>query len=128
MLVPVIGEGARLTHQAIDDVTVVDRMLSLARKPRHALNVLIAVIDVDRIGIDDDLDLLADQTTWHRVNVFQHTNGAAGRDTNATDPPATIELRRRQIPHGRLFFAELLFAGCVATVLDLLDEFHVLFY
>jgi len=127
-LVLVVGKGARLAYQALDDMAVVDGMLALARKPRHALDGFIAVVDVDRIGIDDHVDLPADQTTRHRIDVFQYTNSAGGRDANAPDIPATIKLLRREVPHGRFFFTEFFFARCVATVFDLLEERHVLFH
>jgi len=58
--VAVVGEGARLAHQPVDDVPVLDAMLAAAAQTRQAFHLLLGVPNVEVVGMDADLDPFAD--------------------------------------------------------------------
>jgi hypothetical protein len=75
--IAVVGERARLAHQPVDDVPVVDAMLAPAAQPRQAFHLLLGVPHLDVVGVDAGLDPFADQTAGHRVGVAADVDRAA---------------------------------------------------
>jgi hypothetical protein len=98
--VAIVGEGARLTHQPVDDVPIVDAMLASAPQPRQPFHQTLGVPNLDVVGMDPGLDPFADQPAGHRVGVALHVDGAA---TIHAHPHALARLQtlRRQGPQHR---------------------------
>jgi len=71
------GKGARLTHQPVDDVPVVDAMLVTPPQARQTLDQLLGVPHLQVLDEQAHLDLLADQPAGHRVAVAIDGNQAA---------------------------------------------------
>lgn len=95
LVVLVILEGPRLPHEAVDDVPVVDRVPTFPRQTRHALDLMLPIVDVDRISIDHHVDPFADQPAGHRIGILENPNRAASLNPDVGDPPAIVELRGR---------------------------------
>ena len=76
--VAVIGEGARLAHEAVDDVAILDVVTALATQARDALQMPLRVVDVEMVGVQTDRHPLTNQTTVDRVGVVTHPDGAEG--------------------------------------------------
>jgi len=98
--VAVVGEGARLAHQPVDHVAVLDAMLAPTAQPRQPLHQPLAVPDLQVIGVQPRLDPLPDQAARHRVDVLAHVDGAAAIDAHP-QPLAGLQPPRRQRPQHR---------------------------
>jgi hypothetical protein len=100
LAITVVVKGARLAHQLVDDVPVVDRVLVAPYQPRQGVHVDVRVPDFHAVGIQPRFDLLAHQTAMHRigvaVNVDQATRVHAHRQPQAT----VLALRRQRLEHG----------------------------
>jgi hypothetical protein len=75
--VGVTRERAGLTHQRVDDVSVVHRVLVATHQPRQRIDVLVRVPDLDAVGEQPRFDRLADQATVHRIRVAVNVNQTA---------------------------------------------------
>ncbi len=111
--VAVVGEGARLAHQPVDDVPVFDAMLAAAAQPRQAFHLLLGVPHVEVVGVNADLDPFADQTAGHRVGVAADVDRAAAIHTDSHALAGVEPLRRQRSQHGS-FFLEALHPTLVA--------------
>jgi len=69
LAITVILKGARLTHQLVDDVPVIDGVLVTPHQPRQRVHLRSRVPDFHTVGIQPSFDLLADQTAMHRVGI-----------------------------------------------------------
>jgi hypothetical protein len=107
VVVAVVGESARLAHQPVDDVPVFDAMLAAATQTRQAFHLLLAVPDVEVVGVDADLDPFADQTAGHRVGVAADVDRAAAIHTDPHALAGVEALRRQRSQHGQLFLESL---------------------
>ena len=76
-LIAVVGEGPRFAHQPVDHVPVVDAVLATPPQTGQLLHPLLAVPDLDPLGVQAGLHPLADQPAGHRVNVPLHPDNAA---------------------------------------------------
>lgn len=94
-LVAIVREGSRLADQPVDDVPVVHAMLAPAPQPRHHLHLLLAVPDLDPLGVQAGLDPLADQPATHRVDIAFDADGAARLHPHL-QPLARFQPMRRQ--------------------------------
>jgi hypothetical protein len=97
LAITVILEGARLAHQLIDDVPVVDRVLVTPYQPRQRVHLDSRVPDFHALGIQPSFDLLADQTAVNRVGVPVNMDQAP-RVHAHRQPQATVLPLRRQRP------------------------------
>ena len=96
-LVAVVGEGTRLADQPVDDVAVLDPVPATPPQPGQLLQPLLAVPDLDPLGVQPGLDALADQPAGHRVDVALDPHGAA-RVHPHLQPLARLQAVPRQRP------------------------------
>lgn len=75
--VAVVLERARLPHQPVDHVPVVDLMLAAAAQTRHPLHLPLGVPDLHVLSVEADIDLLAREPAVHRVHIVVHVDEAA---------------------------------------------------
>jgi len=108
-------------------VAVVDGVLAIARQTGHGLNLASRPPDFDLVGVDDDINLHADQSAGNRVGVAAHLNRAAAADLDAADAPPMIELARRQLTKARLLLLELVGSARVPLVDQLREKLLVFF-
>jgi hypothetical protein len=101
--VAVVGEGARLAHQPVDDVPVVDAMLAPAAQPRQAFHLPLGVPHLDVVGMDAGLDPFANQAAGHRVRVAADVDRAAVIHPHRHALAGVEPLRRQRPQHGPLF-------------------------
>lgn len=76
-MVAVVLKRARLTHQPIDDVTVVNQVLVATSQTRELIHTLLRVPDFYVIHMDASFDLLANQSTMDRIRVTADLNYTA---------------------------------------------------
>ena len=100
--VAVVGERPRLAHQPVDDVPVLDAVLAPATQPRQPFDLLLRVPHLQVVGVDADLDPLADQPADHRVGVAADVDGAATIDAHRHSLAGVQTLRRQRPQHGCL--------------------------
>jgi hypothetical protein len=93
LMVLVVGEGARLADQRVDDMAVVDGVLADARQPRHALHEHAGVPHFHLLDANHHVDRVTDQTAVDRVSVPQYldrasrAHGDVMHTTRAVQPP-----------------------------------------
>jgi hypothetical protein len=63
--VTIVGECSRLADQPVDDVPVVDLVLTPAAQPGHLLHALLGVEEFDPFCVQPSLDPLADEPAGH---------------------------------------------------------------
>jgi hypothetical protein len=112
--VHVASERTRLADQPVDHVTVVDPMLVLTPQTRHPLDQLLCIPHLDLLDPDPDLDLLTDQTRWHRIRILLHADGTATLDTHLL-PIHRFQTFPRQRPQQGSLLSELHRAAGIAT-------------
>jgi hypothetical protein len=100
LAVLVVGEGAGLAHQPVDDVSIVDAMLVVATQTRQSFDALRAVPHLQVLGINPHVDALAHEAAMHRVEVALHAYHAAFRHRHR-HVLATLQAPRRQRPQPR---------------------------
>jgi hypothetical protein len=105
--VAVVGEGARLAHQPVDDVPVLDAMLAAAAQTRQAFHLPLGVPNVEVVGVDANLDPFADQPTGHRIRVAADVDRAAALHTHRHTLTGIEPLCRQRPQQGQLFFQPL---------------------
>jgi hypothetical protein len=93
--VPVRRERTRLADQPVDHVPVGDPVLTAAPQARHPLHHLLRVPHLHVLGVQPDLDPLADQPAGHRVRVPPHVD-CAPRIHPRLDAACRLEPTRRQ--------------------------------
>jgi hypothetical protein len=82
--------------------------------------------DFNRVGVDHDIDLPADQSAGNRIRVAPDLNRAAAVDLDPAHVAPMIELARRQLAQARLLPLELVGAGRVPLVDQPAEELFVL--
>jgi hypothetical protein len=105
--VAVVGEGARLAHQPVDDMPVLDAMLAAAAQARQAFHLLLGVPNVDVVGVDTGLDPFADQAAGHRVGVAENVDRAAAVHAYRHALTGVESLCRQRPQQGQLLFQPL---------------------
>ncbi len=103
--VAVVGEGARLAHQPVDDVAVLDTVLAPPPQPRQQLHQPLGVPDLHPLRVQPGLHPLADQTARHRVGVAQDVDRAA-RVHPQHQPAARLQPAIRQRTQQRQFLLQ----------------------
>jgi hypothetical protein len=104
-LVPiaVVGERPRLAYQPVDDVPVVDAVLTPATQPGTAFDQALAVPDLDVVGVQASLHPFADQAAGHRVGVAADVDGAPRIHSHFVALAGVDPLGRQRPQHGQLF-------------------------
>jgi hypothetical protein len=125
LAIDVVGERARLPHQLVNDVPIVDGVLVPADQPRQCVHGTIGVPDLDAIGEQPGLDPFADQPAVDRIGVALDVDQAAGVDA-AADLQATVDPRIGQFPEPGQLLGEAIATPGVAGLHHVLQEGHVL--
>lgn len=125
LAVSVIRERAGFSHQRVDDVPIVHRRTVPPHESRSRVDVTIRVPNLDAVGEQPGLDLLADQAAMHRVRVAMDVNQAAAIDS-ARHLQTRRQPRIRQVPQRRQFLGEAIRSTRVPRRHDLLQEDRVL--
>ena len=100
LAITVVVKGARLAHQLVDDVPVVDGVLGAPYQPRQRVHVHCRVPDFHAVGIQPGLDFLADQTAMHRIAVAVNVDQAATVHAHRQPQATVLALRRQRPEHG----------------------------
>lgn len=87
----VVGKRARLSHERINDVPIVDCRPLLADKSGHRLNQMSLVSHRDRFGSDAQINFAADQPAGNRIRVGAHVNCAAAGNPDTLDHVVGVE-------------------------------------
>jgi hypothetical protein len=125
-VVLVVGEGARLANQRVDDVAVIDGMLADARQPRHALHQHVRVPHLHLLHANHHIHLVANQTAVDRVGVPQNLDRAAHAHADLAQPPRAFQPPPRQRPDRSQLFQKALLPLLIARGHQLLEKPHVL--
>ncbi len=103
LVIHVVGEGARLADQRVDDVPVVDRVFPGTGQPRHALDQDARVPHLHFLDADHDVHLLPNQAAGDGIGVPQHldraprAHGDIGQPPSAFQPPRWERADRHQL-------------------------------
>jgi hypothetical protein len=109
--VAVLLERPGLAHQPVDDVAVLDAMLAPASEPGQGVQLPGPVPDVEGLGPDVDLHLLADQSAGQRVGVAADVDRAPGIDPGLEPPGHLQPASRQRRQGGHLLMKTLLSTG-----------------
>jgi hypothetical protein len=115
LTIAIILKGARLAHQLIDEMPVVDLTLVATHQPRQRVHAASGVPDFHTIRVQPGFDLLADQPAVDRVHVAMNVNQAPPVHTDR-QPQATVQSLFRQRLQCRQLFQVPLPARRVALV------------
>ncbi len=121
----VVGERTWLTHQRIDHVPVMYRMLVPTDQSRQHVHLCVGVPDLDPIGIQPRFDALADQPAMHRVAVAMHVDQASRIDATMY-LEATAQTHLGQSLQRGSLLGNAITPRVVATLHQLLKEADVL--
>jgi hypothetical protein len=122
--VGVVRERSRLTHQRVDDVPVMHRVLVPPDQSRSRVGELVRVPDLDTVRVQPGLHPLADQTAVDRVNAAVDVNQGSGIHT-ATHLEATRLTLLGQLRQGRDLLGEAITPTPVANHHQLSEEVRV---
>ena len=122
--VAVVGKGARLAYQPVDDVPVFDALLAPAAQARQSFDLLLSVPDLEVVGVQADLDPFPDQPAVHRVGVALHVQGAAAIHSHI-HALACVDTLRRQRPQHRHLLGQPLLPAAVQLPEHLPHELRV---
>jgi hypothetical protein len=100
LAIAVVLKGARLAHQLIDDVPIVDRVLVASHQPRQRIDLQAGIPELHAVGIQPGLDFFADQAAVDRVGVAVNMDQASCVHAHR-QPQATILPRGRERPQRR---------------------------
>jgi hypothetical protein len=122
--VAIPGERARLAHQPLDHVPIIDVVLGPAAQTRHHLLLPLAVPHLDRVGIHPHFHLLIDQPGRHRVGVPLHGDRAARLHPHRQAPERLLSPGRQRIQRSA-FVHETLRSRLVPLRTHFVQEGHV---
>jgi len=109
----IVGKGARLTHQGINHVAVVNRKAFLAKQTRHRLHKVVLISHQNRFGLDAHIDFPTDQPAGNRVSISAHLNRAAAVNAHAAEQICDVEPIVWQAFQNGLLFGKALLAMSV---------------
>jgi hypothetical protein len=125
LAITVVFKRARLTHQLIDDVPIVDRVLVAPHQPRQRIDVNARVPEFHPVGMQPSFGLLADQTAVDRVGVAMNVDQAALVHTHRKPQTTLLPLRRKR-PQRRQLLGVPFAPGHIARGDHFLEESQVL--
>jgi hypothetical protein len=108
LAITVVVKGARLAHQLVDDVPVVDRVLVASHQARQRVHLGSRVPDFHPFGIQPGFDFLAHQTAMHRVGVAMYVEQASWVHTHQQSQATVLPLGRQRLEHGEFLGVSLL--------------------
>jgi len=76
-------------------VAVVDGMLACTNQAGHLLDHQVAVPDLNEVGIDQHVNLVADQSTGNGIGVPLDLDRAPAVDLDAADLRSVVDFRGR---------------------------------
>lgn len=123
--VGVAREGTWLTHQRIDHVPVMHRVLVPTHQPRQRVGEFVRVPDLDAVGVEPGFHPLANQSAVDRVGAAVNVDQAPRIDA-ATHLEATGQSLVGQGRECRDLLGEAVTPSIVANLHDPLQETHVL--
>lgn len=118
-------QRSRLAYQPIDHVPIIDPLLATATQTRQLLHTLLPVPHLQVLRVDAHLDLLADESAVHRIDVVLYPDQAAARDRHA-QTLAAFQASRRQRPQHRPFFGKTSLPLAIPLPCYFLQEARVL--
>lgn len=98
--ITVVVKSARLAHQLVDDVPVVDRVLVAPHQSRQRVHLSARVPDFHTLGIQPGFHFLADQAAVHRIGVAVNVDQASLVHAHRQSQGTVQSLRRRRPEHG----------------------------
>ena len=119
--VAVLLERPGLADQPVDDVAVLDAMLTSAPESRQGVQLPGPVPDLERLGPDVDIHLFTDQSAGQRVGVAADVDRAARIDPGFEPPGHLQPAGRQRRQDGHLLMETLLSIG-IAPGHQLLEE------
>ena len=125
LAIPIILKGARLAHQLVDDVPIVDGVLVASHQPWQGVHATSRVPDFHAVRVQPGFDLLANQPAVHRVRVTMDVNQASRVHTHRQTQAALQALVGKR-PEQRQLFGVTLAASCVALVQQFAQERQVI--
>jgi hypothetical protein len=96
LAIAVILKGTRLTHQLIDDVPIVDRVLVASHQPRQGIDLGSRVPDLHAVGMQPGFDFLAHQAAVDRVGVAVNVEQAPLVHPHRKPQATVLPLRRKR--------------------------------
>ena len=125
LAITVVLKGAWLTHQLVDDVPIVDRVLVASHQPRQGVDQGSRVPDLQAVGMQQGFDFPADQTAVDRIGVAVNVDQAP-RVHACRNSQATILPLRRQRPERRQLLGMPISPSRITRGDQLLQKFQVL--
>jgi hypothetical protein len=125
LAIRVVGEGSGLTHQRIDHVPVMHRVLVPTDESRQRVGQHVRVPDLDAVGVEPGLHPLTDQPAMHRVGTAVNVDQASRIDA-ARHLQTTGQTHVGQVLQRRDLFGEAITPTLIATLHNLLEELGVL--
>lgn len=119
--VAVLLERPGLADQPVDDVAVLDPMLTPASESRQGVELSGPVPDLECFGSDVNINLFADQSAGQRVGVAANVDRAARIDPRLAPPGHLQPADRQGRQDGHLLMKTLLSVG-IASGHQLLEE------
>jgi hypothetical protein len=93
--IAVLLERSRLADQPVNDVAVLDAMLASTPESRQGVQLLGPVPDIERVGPDVNVNLLADQSARQRIGVAADVDRAPRIDS-CLEPASHLQPASRQ--------------------------------
>jgi len=119
--VAILLERPGLADQPVDDVAVLDAMLTPAPESRQGVQFPGPMPDLEGLGPDVDIDLFADQSAGQRVGVAADVDRARGIDPGL-EPPGHLQPSGRQGRQDGHLLMETLPSIGIAPGHELLEE------
>lgn len=125
LAIGIAGEGSGLSHQRIDHVPVMHRVLVPADQPRQRVGEHVRVPDLDAVGIEPGFHPFPDQPAMHRVGAAVDVDQASRIDA-ARHLQTTGQTDVGQVLQRRDLFGEAITPTLIAAIHDLVQEACVL--
>ena len=125
LTIDIVGESAGLTHQLVDDMSIMDSVLVTADQARPRLDMVIRIPDLDAVRVEPGFDPFADEPARHRISVAMNVNQTAGVDL-ARHLQTTVEPMIRQCAERRRLLGTAVAPAGVADLHHFMQEIHVL--
>jgi hypothetical protein len=125
LAIGIAGKGSRLSHQRIDHVPVMHRVLVPADQSRQCVDEHVRVPDLDAVGVEPGFHTLADQPAMHRVGTAVDVDQTSRIDA-ARHLQTTGQTDVGQVLQRCHLFGQAIAATFIANPDNLLKEVRVL--
>ena len=126
LAIGIAGERSRLSHQRIDHVPVMHRVLVPADEPRQRVGEEVRVPDLDAVSVEPGFHPRADQPAMYRVGTAVDVDQTSRIDA-ATHLEATGQTDVGQTLQRRDLFGDAITPTLIANRDNFLQEVRVLF-